>query len=191
MCVLIENSPLPSNQGFMVQEQSMNLCAIWVLLKNNLRSHSMTTRRLTHLSTDYKGKPMEKDMAKKTATGSIPVSNGPKNNRTCYKCGQLDHLSQECKQPKANIHHVGPDDSKKDNKPSDDNENKDEKESKTAKQSGVEKPLTASSNSPSPTLDPEPTAKEPPDKEDSLMDPDASPERYLPDEEEVNKDLLH
>ncbi|KAJ9069162.1 hypothetical protein DSO57_1021420 [Entomophthora muscae] len=55
----------------------------------------------------------------------------------------------------------------------------------------VEKPLTSSSNGPSPTLDPDPTAKEPPEKEDSLMDPDASPECYLPDEEEVSKDLLY
>ncbi|KAJ9072962.1 hypothetical protein DSO57_1021590 [Entomophthora muscae] len=51
--------------------------------------------------------------------------------------------------------------------------------------------MTASSNNSSPTLDPDPAAKEPTEKEDSLMDLDASPERYLPDEEEVNKDLLH
>ncbi|KAJ9065606.1 hypothetical protein DSO57_1017715 [Entomophthora muscae] len=51
--------------------------------------------------------------------------------------------------------------------------------------------MTASSNNPSPTLDLDPAVKEPPDKEDSLVDPDASPERYLPNEEEVNKDLLH
>ncbi|KAJ9052372.1 hypothetical protein DSO57_1034920 [Entomophthora muscae] len=65
------------------------------------------------------------------------------------------------------------------------------KRQKTAKQSVVEKTLTASCNNPSPTLDPDSVAKEPPDIEDSLMDLDASPECYLPDEEEVNKDLLY
>ncbi|KAJ9054987.1 hypothetical protein DSO57_1008872 [Entomophthora muscae] len=55
----------------------------------------------------------------------------------------------------------------------------------------AEKTLTAISNNSSPTLDPDPTAKEPPDNKDSLMDPDASPERYLPDKEEVKKGLFH
>ncbi|KAJ9074737.1 hypothetical protein DSO57_1003391 [Entomophthora muscae] len=55
----------------------------------------------------------------------------------------------------------------------------------------MEKTLTSSSNNSSPTLDPDPTAKEPPNKEESLMDLDASSERYLPEKEGVNKDLLH
>ncbi|KAJ9063881.1 hypothetical protein DSO57_1036305 [Entomophthora muscae] len=59
------------------------------------------------------------------------------------------------------------------------------------KKTVAEKTLTASSNSPSPKIDPDPATKEPPDKEDSLMDLDASPERYLPDKEEVNKNFLH
>ncbi|KAJ9084734.1 hypothetical protein DSO57_1021239 [Entomophthora muscae] len=55
----------------------------------------------------------------------------------------------------------------------------------------TERILTASSNDPSPTIDPDPAAKKPPDEETSLMDLDASPERYLPEKEEVNNDLLH
>ncbi|KAJ9063538.1 hypothetical protein DSO57_1000116 [Entomophthora muscae] len=118
-------------------------------------------------STEFK----RKTTSKKIATGSIPMSNDPNNNRTCYKCGQFGHLSWYYKKPKANILHIGPYDSKENNKPSDDNKNEDEKESKTAKQS-------------------DPTAKELSDKEDSLMDLDASTECYLPEKEEVNKDLL-
>ncbi|KAJ9050752.1 hypothetical protein DSO57_1011440 [Entomophthora muscae] len=55
----------------------------------------------------------------------------------------------------------------------------------------AEKTLIASSNNPSPILDLDPAAKEPPDEEETLMDLDASPERYLPDKEELNKELLH
>ncbi|KAJ9087651.1 hypothetical protein DSO57_1031025 [Entomophthora muscae] len=55
----------------------------------------------------------------------------------------------------------------------------------------AEKTLTASSNNPSQTLDPDPTAKEPPGKEDILMELNASPESFLPDKEDVNKGLLH
>ncbi|KAJ9059251.1 hypothetical protein DSO57_1004234 [Entomophthora muscae] len=129
---------------------------------------------------------MENDILKKTATGSIHVSNDPNNNRACYKCGQPGHLSQDCKQPKANVRHVGPDDSKEDNKPSDDNKNEDKDDSQVA-----EKNLTASSNNPSLTLDLDPTAKELLYREDSLMDLDASPKCYLTDKEELKKDLLH
>ncbi|KAJ9077119.1 hypothetical protein DSO57_1019700 [Entomophthora muscae] len=55
----------------------------------------------------------------------------------------------------------------------------------------TEKNLTASSNEPSPTIDLDPATKEPPEEKTSLVDPDAIPERYLPDKEEVNKDMLH
>ncbi|KAJ9065123.1 hypothetical protein DSO57_1023006 [Entomophthora muscae] len=54
----------------------------------------------------------------------------------------------------------------------------------------TEKTQTASSKTLSPTIDPDPT-KELPDEGASLMDPDVSPEHYLPDKEKVNKDLLH
>ncbi|KAJ9069771.1 hypothetical protein DSO57_1015265 [Entomophthora muscae] len=55
----------------------------------------------------------------------------------------------------------------------------------------IKKTLTASSNQPSPKIDPDPTAKSLAEESTSLIDPDTSPMRYLPDEEEVNKDLLH
>ncbi|KAJ9050548.1 hypothetical protein DSO57_1013561 [Entomophthora muscae] len=62
---------------------------------------------------------------------------------------------------------------------------------KTAKQAGYRETLPASSNSPSSIIYPDPAAEELPDEEASLIDPDTSPERYLPDEEEVIKDLPH
>ncbi|KAJ9061035.1 hypothetical protein DSO57_1024702 [Entomophthora muscae] len=77
---------------------------------------------------EFKGKTMEKDISKKTATGLTPVANGLYNNQTCYKCGQLSHLPQYCKQPKANVCHIGPDDRKEDNNPTEDNKEKDEEE---------------------------------------------------------------
>ncbi|KAJ9077124.1 hypothetical protein DSO57_1019705 [Entomophthora muscae] len=55
----------------------------------------------------------------------------------------------------------------------------------------AEKNLAASINDPSLTIDPDPTAKDPPEEKTSLIDLDASPERYLPGKEEVNKDLMH
>ncbi|KAJ9080618.1 hypothetical protein DSO57_1022997 [Entomophthora muscae] len=100
-------------------------------------------------------------------------------------------LNYECKQPKANVHHVGQKDSEN-NKPAEDNEEEDVEDSKKLLSSQVtEKTLTASSNNPSPTLDPDPAAKEPPDEEASMMYLDARPESSLPYKEEVNKDLLH
>ncbi|KAJ9054708.1 hypothetical protein DSO57_1011249 [Entomophthora muscae] len=55
----------------------------------------------------------------------------------------------------------------------------------------TEKPLTAISNDSSPKIDPDLNAKELPDEETSLMDPATSPERYLPEKEELNKNLLN
>ncbi|KAJ9055018.1 hypothetical protein DSO57_1008361 [Entomophthora muscae] len=51
-----------------------------------------------------------------------------------------------------------------------------------------ENSLTASSNQPSPPIDPDPNI---PDCTGCLLDQEACPERYFPDKEEINKDLLH
>ncbi|KAJ9068132.1 hypothetical protein DSO57_1031795 [Entomophthora muscae] len=51
-----------------------------------------------------------------------------------------------------------------------------------------EKPLTASGNLPSPPINLDPNGS---DHNNFLLDQEACPERYLPDKEEINKDLLH
>ncbi|KAJ9055586.1 DNA damage-inducible protein 1 [Entomophthora muscae] len=51
-----------------------------------------------------------------------------------------------------------------------------------------EKTLTASSNHPSPTINPDLNI---PDQDSCLLDQEACPDQYLPDKEEINKDLLH
>ncbi|KAJ9073533.1 hypothetical protein DSO57_1015299 [Entomophthora muscae] len=50
-----------------------------------------------------------------------------------------------------------------------------------------EKTLTASCNQPSPPIDPDPNI---PNCNNCLLDQEACLERYLPDKEEINEDLL-
>ncbi|KAJ9066145.1 hypothetical protein DSO57_1012544 [Entomophthora muscae] len=59
---------------------------------------------------------------------------------------------------------------------------------RTEKKMVEEKTLTASSNQPSPPIDPDPNIS---DCNSCLLGQEACPERYLPDKEEINKDLLH
>ncbi|KAJ9068996.1 hypothetical protein DSO57_1023102 [Entomophthora muscae] len=62
------------------------------------------------------------------------------------------------------------------NEPAGEDKEEDEEDSQV-----TEKSLTDSINDPSPTIDPDPATKDLPEEDTSLMDPDASPECYLPD----------
>ncbi|KAJ9071163.1 hypothetical protein DSO57_1000168 [Entomophthora muscae] len=123
----------------------------------------------TFNSTKFKGKTMEKDMSKKTATGLITVA--ITKHAISVVILAIYHAQMIAKKT-TSLQKTNEEDFEKDSQ-------------------AAEKALTASSNNPSPTLDPDPAAKELPDKEYSLMDLDSSPERYLPEKESVNKDLLH
>ncbi|KAJ9088853.1 hypothetical protein DSO57_1018981 [Entomophthora muscae] len=126
-----------------------------------------------------KGKSWDRDSLKKSTTIAIPSINNTANSCTCYKCGQLVYISWDCKQPKANVRHLGQEDSKEDKQ-----EDKTRKEKKMVE----DKPLTASSNQPSPHIDPDPNI---PDCDNCLLDQETCPKRYLQDKEEINEDLLH
>ncbi|KAJ9048892.1 hypothetical protein DSO57_1030055 [Entomophthora muscae] len=137
-----------------------------------------------------KGKTWEKDLLKKSTIVATPSTNSTAINCTCYKCGQLGHLSWDFKQLKAYVQHLGQEDSKED-KPVDKDKDQEEDgdESKKLLSSQVEeKTLTASSSRPSLSIDPDPKI---PDCNVGLLDQEACPKRYLPDKEEINKDLLH
>ncbi|KAJ9066160.1 hypothetical protein DSO57_1012351 [Entomophthora muscae] len=141
-------------------------------------------------SSKSKGKSWEKDPLKKSTTVATPLSNNTKNNYTCYKCGQLGHISWDCKQPKANVCHLGHKEIK-DGKHTEEEEERKEDSEDAKKMLSIqveEKTLTANSNHPSPTIDPDPNI---PDSNGCLLDQEACPKRYFPNKEEINEDVLH
>ncbi|KAJ9060080.1 hypothetical protein DSO57_1034647 [Entomophthora muscae] len=141
-------------------------------------------------SNEPKGKTWEKDPLKKSTTVATSSTNSTTITHTCYKCGQLGHLTWNCKQPKTSVQHLGQEDSKEDEPvDKDKDQEEDRKNSKKLLSSQVEKKtLTASCNQPSPPINPDPNI---PDCNDCLLDQEACPERYFPDKEEINEDLLH
>ncbi|KAJ9053768.1 hypothetical protein DSO57_1021024 [Entomophthora muscae] len=141
------------------------------------------------LTSEFKGKSLEKNPSKKSELSTMPSTRNSASNHTCYKCGQLGHLSQDCKLPKANVCHLGHKGSK-DNKHTEKEEREEDKEDpkKLLSSQVKKKTLTASSNHPSSTIDPNPNI---PDQGNCFLEQEACPEQYLPDKEEINKYLPH
>ncbi|KAJ9081423.1 hypothetical protein DSO57_1014720 [Entomophthora muscae] len=88
-----------------------------------------------------------------------------------------------CKQPKANVQHLGQEDSKEDKPVDKDKDQEDGEDSQVE-----EKTLTTSCNQPSPPINLDPDIS---DCNNFLLDQEACLERYLPDKEEINDELLH
>ncbi|KAJ9069425.1 hypothetical protein DSO57_1018653 [Entomophthora muscae] len=126
------------------------------------------------LTSEFKGKSLEKDPSKKTALSTMPSTSNSASNHTCYKCGQLGHLSQDYKLPKANFCHLGHKESKYDKHTEEEEREEDIEDPKNLLSSQVkEKTLTASSNHPSSTID---TNLSIPDQGNFLLNQEACPD---------------
>ncbi|KAJ9067372.1 hypothetical protein DSO57_1000281 [Entomophthora muscae] len=92
---------------------------------------------------------------------ATPPVNNTINNCTCYKCGQLGHLSWDFKQPKANVRHLKQEDTWKTHgrtRMKKRTEKKTVRSKKLLSSQVEEKTLTASSSQPSPPIDLDPDA---------------------------------
>ncbi|KAJ9059446.1 hypothetical protein DSO57_1002025 [Entomophthora muscae] len=56
---------------------------------------------------DNRNKPSFPDKPKTGESSTTQGTAGTNNNRTCYKCGKLGHMSRDCKQPAPKVHHLG------------------------------------------------------------------------------------